>query len=305
LWTREDDFEHDLIRSAGFMGFQGALDAQGRITGWRSHLVHFKSEGGTAVTASTWQPGEFPAFHVPAYQASQTLMPLKMPTGSWRAPGSNTAAWVVQSFLHEVSTAAKRDHLEVLLEVAGQFDPGAKVEASGRPTLTPERARNVIRTVAERAGWGTRKLPAGRALGLAFHYSHAGHFAEVAEVSVDRTKKITVHKMWVVGDIGPIVDLSSAENQCQGCIVDAISTLALEVTMENGEIQQKNFDRYPMARVRISPEVDVHFLDTDYPPTGVGEPSFPPAAPAICNAVFTLTGHRIRTLPVTREGFSI
>ena len=112
----------------------------------------------------------------------------------------------------------------------------------------------------------------------------------MAEVSVDANKKVTVHKMTVVGDIGPIVNLSGAENQVQGCIVDAIGTLALEVDIENGRIKQQNFDTYRLPRMPISPPVDVHFLDTNYPPTGVGEPAFPPAVPGDLQR--DLRGHR-------------
>ncbi|WP_169517128.1 xanthine dehydrogenase family protein molybdopterin-binding subunit [Azohydromonas australica] len=302
---REDDMEHDFIRPAGFMSFKAALDGQGRIAAWNSHLVHFKSEGGAAVTAANWQGNEFPALNVPRYRASQTLMPLRMPTGSWRAPGANTAAWVVQSFMHELSTTARRDHVEFLLEVTGTRHGSHTGTPPGRPVHVPERAASVIRSAAQRSGWNQRSLRKGHALGIAFHFCHQGHFAEVAEVSVDANKKITVHKVWVVGDIGPIMDLSSAENQVQGCVVDAISTMSLELTMERGQIEQKNFHQYAIARMPVTPVIDVHFLNTDYPPTGVGEPAFPPLAPAVCNAVFTLTGHRIRTLPITREGFSI
>jgi isoquinoline 1-oxidoreductase beta subunit len=305
MWTREDDMEHDFYRSGGFIAFRAALDERGKLAAWSSHLVHFKSEGGTAVTAASWQPNELPARCVPAYRASQTLMPLRLPTGAWRAPGANTAAWVVQSFLHELSTAAGRDHVEFLLELVNARQPDDPAAPPPRPSFVPARAASVIRAAAERSGWGTRTLASGHALGIAFHFSHLGHFAEVAEVSVDAAKRVTVHKVWVVGDIGPIVDLSSAENQCQGSVVDAISTLALEVTMENGRIEQRNFHQYPLGRMPITPAIEVHFLDTDHPPTGVGEPALPPVAPAICNAIYAATGHRIRTLPITREGFSI
>ena len=190
----------------------------------------------------------------------------------------------------------------------GQKQPvpeGAAPRGPAGGGLVPERAVNVIKTAMERAGWG-KPLPEGHAHGLAFHFSHQGHFAEIAEVSVDKKNKVTVHKMTVVGDIGPIVNLSGAENQVQGCIVDAISTLGLEVTFEKGRIEQTNFDKYPMGRMPVAPPVvDVHFIDSNYPPTGVGEPAFPPAAPAICNAIYAATGKRIRTLPITREGFSI
>ncbi|MBN1237111.1 MAG: xanthine dehydrogenase family protein molybdopterin-binding subunit, partial [Gammaproteobacteria bacterium] len=171
--------------------------------------------------------------------------------------------------------------------------------------LNTERAANVIKLAAEKAGWG-KSLPRGRGLGLAFHFSHAGHFAEVAEVSVDENRKLTVHRVTVAGDIGPIVNLSGAENQCQGSVIDGFSTaMGLEITFENGRVEQNNFDRYPILRMSKAPAVDVHFVDSDFSPTGVGEPALPPAAPAICNAIYAATGHRVRTLPLTKEGFSV
>jgi isoquinoline 1-oxidoreductase beta subunit len=180
----------------------------------------------------------------------------------------------------------------------------APAPGGGGQLLSPDRAKAVIKAVVERSGWG-KPLPTGHHHGLAFYFSHQGHFAEVAEVSVDANRKVTVHKVTVVGDIGPVVNLSGAENQVQGCVVDAIGTMALEVEFENGRIRQQNFDTYRLPRMPISPVVEAHFLNTDYPPTGVGEPAFPPAVPAICNAIYAATGHRIRTLPITREGFSI
>jgi isoquinoline 1-oxidoreductase beta subunit len=167
------------------------------------------------------------------------------------------------------------------------------------------RAANVIKLVAEKAGWG-REMPPGRALGLAFHFSHSGHFAEVADVSVDANKKIKVHKVWVAADIGPVVNLSGAENQCQGSVVDALSTaMGLKITFEKGQVEQTNFDRYPIVRIDKAPDVEVHFLQSEYPPTGCGEPAFPPAAPAIANAIYTATRQRIRTMPFSAEGYSI
>jgi len=233
-----------------------------------------------------------------------------MPVGPWRAPGSNTMSWVTQSFFHELSTAAKRDHVEFLLEVFGRKAGGGSGAADtppgipAAPGLNADRAIGVIKLAAEKAGWG-KPLPKGHFHGLAFYFSHQGHIAEVAEVSVDAKKKVTLHKMTVAADIGPVINLSGAENQVQGCIVDALSTLGLEVTMENGAIEQTNFDKYPMRRMPNTPQVDVHFVQSAYSPTGLGEPAFPPAGPAICNAIYAATGHRIRTLPITKEGFTI
>jgi len=212
-------------------------------------------------------------------------------------------AFCIQSFLNECAVAAKRDYVDFLVDVMGE--PRATAAGPFGGGLHTGRAVNVIKAVAERSGWG-RTLPAGRGLGLAFHFSHQGHFAEVAEVSVDANKKVDVHKVWVVADIGPIVNLSTAENQCQGSVIDALSTaMGLKITFEGGKVEQTNFHQYPIVRIDKVPDVDVHFLQTDFPPTGCGEPAFPPAAPAIANAIFAATGQRVRTLPFSVEGYSV
>jgi isoquinoline 1-oxidoreductase beta subunit len=187
MWTREDDFEHDFVRSGGFMAFEGAVDAKGSIAGWNSHLVHFNSQGSTSITAANWQPGEFPADHLPSYRASQTKIPIKIPTGSWRAPGANTAGWLVQCFVHELAVAVGRDHAMFLDELLEQVAPVDPAKPATSNNFARDRARAVVQAVVERSGWGKRRLPKGRGLGLAFHYSHQGHVAEIVEVSVDVT----------------------------------------------------------------------------------------------------------------------
>ena len=125
-------------------------------------------------------------------------------------------------------------------------------------------------------------------------------------MSVTEDKQVKVHRVTVAADVGPIINLSGAENQMQGSVVDGLSTMAgLSVTFENGRVEQGNFDSYPMLRMPSTPAVDVHFVDSDYPPTGLGEPALPPLAPAVCNAIFAACGHRIRTLPIREEGFSL
>ena len=305
MWTREDDMRHDAYRVGGFMAYKGGLDAKGNLSAWNAHMITFQDTASKQVaTAGGIPANEFPMNYVTDYRASQSLLPLSMPVGPWRAPGSNTMSWVTQSFFHELSTAAKRDHVEFLLEVFGRKAGQPAAAPAGPPGLNPDRAIGVIKLAAEKAGWG-KPLPKGHFHGLAFYFSHQGHIAEVAEVSVDAKKKVTLHKMTVAADIGPVINLSGAENQVQGCVVDALSTLGLEVTMENGEMQQTNFDKYPMRRIPNTPKVDLHFVESNYPPTGLGEPAFPPAGPAICNAIFAATGHRIRTLPITKEGFTL
>ena len=244
----------------------------------------------------------FPGGLLKNYRIQQTKLRWVTPCGAWRAPGSNVFGFAFQSFIHELAVAAGRDHLEFLLEIVGEpkwFKEG------NLWSLNTERAAKVITLAAEKAGWG-RAMPEGRALGLAFYFSHAGHVAEVADVSVDTNKKLKVHKVTVAADVGQIVNLSGAENQCEGSVVDALSTmLGLAVTHENGRVQQTNFNSYPVMRIAYAPRVDVHFVASDYPPTGLGEPALPPLAAAVCNAIFTASGHRIRSLPIVDEGFSV
>jgi len=299
-WTREDDMAHDFYRPGGFHSLKGSVDAAGKLSGWQDHFITFSEDGQTPISRGDLPDTEFPALLVANYRTTQTMLPWTTPSGPWRAPRSNALAFVIQSFLHELAVAAGRDHLEFLLEVMGAprwLEPG------NDRSLNTARAASVIKLAAEKAGWG-KPLPAGRGRGLAFHFSHAGHFAEVAEVSVDRNKTLTVHRVTVAGDIGPIVNMSGAENQCEGAVIDGLSTmLGLEVTMEQGRVQESNFDQYPLLSIDAAPQVQAHFIQSDFPPTGVGEPALPPLAPAVCNAIFAATGYRARTLPLSREGF--
>ena len=302
VWSREDDMRHDAYRVGGFMGYRAGLDAQGKLSAFDAHMVSFKdTASGKVSKGGGISPSEFPADYVDDYRASQSLLPLSTPVVWWRAPGASTMAWVQQSFLHEVAVAAGRDHVEFLLELFGRRTGQAAPPAAG---LDPDRAIGVIKLAADKAGWG-KPLPKGHHLGLAFYFSHLAHIAEVAEVSVDASKKVTVHRVTVAADVGPVINLSAAENQCEGSVVDAIGTMALEVTIEDGAAQQTNFDRYPLPRMAISPQVDVHFVQSEHSPTGLGEPVFPPVVPAICNAIHAATGHRVRTLPITKEGFTL
>jgi isoquinoline 1-oxidoreductase beta subunit len=301
-WSREDDMAFDYYRPGGFHSFKGAVK-DGKLSAWQDHFITFARQGAQdPVSSGNLSPNEFPANVLSNARITQSMMLSKIPTGPWRAPGSNAIAFAVQSFMHECAVAANRDHLDFLLDVMGE--PRWLTPGNSR-ALNTERAAAVIKLAAEKAGWG-RSMPQGRALGLAFHFSHAGHFAEVADVSVDGNRKLTVHKVTVAGDIGPIVNLSGAENQVQGSVVDGFSTMmGLQITFENGRVEQQNFDRYPLLRMANAPEVEVHFIQSNYSPTGVGEPAFPPAAPAICNAIYAASGHRVRTIPLTKEGFSI
>jgi isoquinoline 1-oxidoreductase beta subunit len=301
-WMREDDFHHDFYRVGGFHSFKAGLDPSGKLIAWQDHFITFTQDGQKPTSGGDLSAEEFPAQLLPNARLTQTKLKLQIPTGPWRAPRSNAIAFAIQSFLHECSVSANRDHLEFLLEVMGE---PRWLEQGNQFALNTGRAAAVIKLAAEKAGWG-KPLPKGRGMGLAFHFSHAGHFAEVADVSVDDNRKLTVHRVVVAGDIGPIVNKSGAENQAQGAVIDGFSAaLGQQIDIENGRIQQNNFDSYSLLRIPHAPLVEAHFIQSDFTPTGVGEPALPPVAPAIANAIFAATGHRVRSMPFAKEGYTV
>ncbi len=308
LWTREDDMRHDFYRPGGFHYLKGGLDANGAVTAWSGHFVSYGPMTPPANAPNTFAASanipntEFPSGFVPNFAIHASLIPLGVPTGALRAPRSNAVAWVYQSFIDELAHAAGKDPLQFRLDLMAV--PRTKPAPDG---FSAERMSGVLREVAERAGWAKRTTGNPRtALGIACHYSHRGYFAEVAEVTLGDNKTLRVNKVWVVGDVGKqIVNPSSAINQVQGAVIDGLAELmAQEITIENGRTVQSNYHQFPLVRIgQAPPVIDVHFRLTDNSPTGLGEPSLPPILPAVCNAIFSINGTRVRSLPLSKHGF--
>ena len=302
-WSREDDMRHDQFRAGGFHFLKGGLDANGKVVAWHNHFVTFGTmSAGRGGAGMAVRPGsgasldapQFPANFLANYHTEQSVLECNIPMGPWRAPGNNVFSWVIQSFIDELANAAGRDQLEFRLDLLSQ-KMGGPYDAA--------RMTAVVKLVAEKAGWNPKKFSRGRGQGIAFHWSHQGYIAHVAEVTVSQDGQAKVDRVVSVCDVGAqIVNRSGAENQVEGSIVDGIGTLMFqELNIERGRVVQGNFNDYPMIRMPDAPaKIEVHFLKSDNATTGLGEPAIPPIAPAVCNAIFAACGKRVRQFPLSR-----
>lgn len=304
-WSREDDIGHDAYRPGGTMGLKAGLDGQGKLVAWSQHLVTF-GEGKHLATGGEIGGDEFPAGRVANYRLGTSTQPLFLRTGWLRAQGVNAYCFVGQSFLDELAAAAGRDPLEFQLEILANTPmPGFETKPGDAGRMNPERMKGVLELVAEKSDWKNRKRQAGRGMGIAAYFCHLGYFAEVAEVSVDRENKVTVHHVWAAGDVGSqIINPGAAENMGFGGVIEGLSHMGQEITFANGRVEQTNYHQHPMIRMRQIPQIKVFWRKTDFAPTGLGEPTLPPILPAVTNAIFAATRKRIRTLPLKRSGFS-
>ena len=295
VWPREEDITHDFYRPAGVAVLQAGLDEQGRP-------VSFAFTGAGDAISPRWMERGLPAlagpvdlpdkttaeglFDLPYGVANQRMAHVAtrsgVPVGFWRSVGHSHNAFFSEAFIDELAAEAKQDPVAFRL---------------GLLKDTPRHAA-VLKLAAEKAGWGTL-LAAGRARGVALHESFGSIVAQVAEVSIVAGKP-RVHRVVCAADVGTVVNPAIVAQQMEGAVVFGLSAaLYGRIDIDASRVTQRNFPDYTVLTLAESPRIETYLIASTSPPTGVGEPGTPPIAPAVANALFVLTGRRLRDLPLT------
>lgn len=280
-WTREEDMQHDFYRPAAYVRLAGGLDAQGKLTALTAAIVAQPLTGGNGVDGPAVAGLATMRYTVPNVHMNYVRPDLAVPVGYWRSVGPSQNVFFLECFVDELAHAAGRDPVEFRRELL-----------ANEPRL-----RHVLEVAARESGWGTA-IASNRARGIAVMEDRGGWVAVVAEVEL-AADRIRVPRVTMAADCGRIIHPGIVEQQLVGSVVAGLSAaLYGEITIEQGRVKQSNFRDQPLLRMNEMPEVRLHVVASEEEPGGVGEPGVPPVAPAVANALFALTGTRVRKLPL-------
>lgn len=279
IWSREEDTQHDVYRELGISRMKAALDDSGYPLAYQSQFI-FRHHPPEAADIPYEVPNQLIRFSSPSSQ---------VPWGNWRSVDHSTHGFYSESFIDELAHTAKMDPLAYRKKL----------------TASNPRFQRVLDVVSEKSNW-TSPLPPNWGRGVAIHHSFGSIVAEVAEVEVDQSGKLKVHRVVCVADPGIAVNPDGFIAQMESGIIYGLSAaMSGEITIENGAVVQSNFHDYPVTRMADAPKIETHILASDNPPGGAGEPSTPVIAPAVTNAIFAATGIRIRELPISKTDLRI
>lgn len=308
LWTREDDIRFDYLRPPSSHRVRAALTSDGRVVAWEHHVAtpsllrHIEADDdGTHPAIYDVQGAADVPLAVPNLRVLYSPVEVRLQMGSWRSVAHSFNTFVVNSFIDELAATVGGDpyemHRTLLGEPRSETIPLPLPGRRGRPRPDVARILRVLSVAAERSGWGAPP-PSGWGRGMAWCEYKGSYAAHVAEVST-ASGGARVRRVVVAVDCGRLINPSGARAQAEGAVMDGVSTVFhWGARIRDGGVAQSNLDDYPLARVGEAPEVDVHFIESDEPPSGAGEPPYPSVAPAITNALFDAGHSRIRRLPL-------
>jgi isoquinoline 1-oxidoreductase beta subunit len=293
LWDREDDMTHDLYRPPAYDMCSAGFDSEGQLSAWKLDLVapSITARWAPSVVEQRIDPFAIEAaanypYEVPNVQVRYLRHEVGIDVGFWRSVSHATNCFVAESFMDEIA-------------VHKQLDP-----YQYRHSLLTEQPlwRNVLELAAGRAGWGQQAE--GRFQGIALMEGYNTYMAQVAEISI-ADGKVTVHRITCATDCGQVINPGTVEAQIQGSIIFGLSAaLWGEINIEGGVVQERNFDTMRILRINETPDIDIHVVESNRDPGGMGEPATALVAPAICNAIFAATGKRLRSLPISKHGLA-
>lgn len=288
IWTREDTTQHSAARPMTFSQLKGGFSKEGKLVSFQHKVIspsYFDSVGPnfdkTKVDAIMIEGIGEQAYEIPNIKTSYVYADFHVPVAAWRSVTSSTVAFAHECFIDELAHKINKDPMDFRLEMLNKESDTKKV----------------LLKLKEVSNWD-KQLPKGKARGVAQWEFFAGLCAHAVEVSIGEDKNIKIDKVYAVIDLGEVVNPDNVKNQVEGAIVMAL-TAAIKsgITIENGKIKQSNFNDNPMVRIHETPEIEVHILADGGKIKGVGEPGLPPFAPALANALFSLTGKRIKKMP--------